>query len=139
MASKIVSVELDTETLDQLTARGRETGEDVARLAQRLIEEGIRMERHPGIVFRDGPVGRRPSLLRGPDVWEVIPAVLNPKNPTADAIAIAAENTGITDTQVRVALKYYDEYTDEIDFWIERNKRLGEELRARMQRDRASA
>jgi hypothetical protein len=139
MASEIVPVELDTETLDRLTARGRETGEDVTHLAQRLIEEGIRMERHPGIVFRDEPPRRRPALLRGPDVWEVIPAVLNPKNPSAEAIAVAAENIGISEARVREAVAYYAEFTDEIDFWIERNERVAKEARARMERERASA
>ena len=138
MASKIVPVELDTETLDRLRARGRETGEDEARLIQRLIEEGIRMERHPGIVFRDGPVGRRPSLLHGPDVWEVIPAVLNPKNPSADAIAIAAENTGISEADVLDALEYYAEFTDEIDFWINRNNRMAIEMEAKWRAERAA-
>jgi hypothetical protein len=139
MATEIIPVELDTETLDRLTARGRETGEEQARLIQRLVEEGIRMERHPGIVFRDQPPWRCPALLNGPDVWEVIPAVLNPKNPSADAIAVAAENIGIPEADVRDALEYYAEFTDEIDFWIERNERVAEEARARMQRDRASA
>lgn len=30
------------------------------------------MEAHPGIVFRDGPSGRRAGLAAGPDVWEVV-------------------------------------------------------------------
>lgn len=139
MATEIVPVELDTETIDRLRARARETGEDVTALAQRLVEEGIRMERHPGIVFRDQPPRRRPALLRGPDVWEVIPAVLNPKNPSDEAIAVAAMNTGISEAHVLVALRYYAEYSDEIDFWIERNERRAREARAAMERDRASA
>jgi hypothetical protein len=30
------------------------------------------MNAHPGIVCRDGPAGRRPGVVGGPDVWEVI-------------------------------------------------------------------
>ena len=30
------------------------------------------MDDHPGIVFRDGPTGRRAGLAAGPAVWEVI-------------------------------------------------------------------
>ncbi len=35
------------------------------------------MEEHPGIAFRDGPVGRRAALAGGPDVWEVIETLQN--------------------------------------------------------------
>jgi hypothetical protein len=37
-------------------------GEAKSRTAERLIDEGLRMEDHPGIVFRDGPAGRRAAL-----------------------------------------------------------------------------
>ncbi len=139
MASKIVPVELDTETLDWLEACRRETGESESDAVQRLIQEAMRMERHPGIVFRDGPVGRRPALLNGPDVWEVIPAVHNARNPSDDAIAVAAESIGIPVARVLDAVEYYAEYTDEIDAWIERNERRAKEARANMERGRASA
>jgi hypothetical protein len=46
-------------------------GETRSQLALRLIDEGLRMDAHPGIVFRPGPAGRRPGLMAGPDVWEV--------------------------------------------------------------------
>ena len=41
-------------------------------LIQRYVAEGIEMDEHPGIHFRSGPAGRRPSLVGGPDVWEVV-------------------------------------------------------------------
>ncbi len=31
-----------------------------------------RMADHPGVIFKDGPTGRRSALAYGPDVWEVI-------------------------------------------------------------------
>ena len=48
------------------------TGASVAGLAQRLIDEGLRMADHPSVIFKDGPSGRRAALAYGPDVWEVI-------------------------------------------------------------------
>jgi hypothetical protein len=33
------------------------------------------MDDRLGIVFRDGPMGRRAGLAAGPDVWEVIAAM----------------------------------------------------------------
>ena len=34
------------------------------------VDEGTRMDEHPGIVFRGGPTGPRAALAGGPDVWE---------------------------------------------------------------------
>jgi len=45
------------------------TGASVAGLAQRLIDEGLRMADHPGVIFKDGPSGRRAALAYGPDVY----------------------------------------------------------------------
>jgi hypothetical protein len=75
MVMKSVSLDLDSTTLDRLSERERETGESRSALAQRYIEEGLRMEHHPGIVFRGGPTGRRAALISGPDVWELVPEI----------------------------------------------------------------
>ena len=45
-------------------------------LAQRYVEEGLRMDEHPLIRFAEGPAGRRARLLgTGKDVWEVVATV----------------------------------------------------------------
>ena len=72
------------------------------------------MERHAGIVFRTGPAGRRAGLMSGPDVWEVVRAAVGDENTRGHI----AERTGLTPEQVGVALRYYAEYSDEIDTWI---------------------
>ena len=74
------------------------------------------MERHPGIVFRSGPAGRRAGLMSGPDVWEVVRVAVGDENTRQDI----AERTGLTPEQVGVALRYYAEYRDEIGDWIGR-------------------
>src|SRR5947207_2521761 len=95
MSSKRISVELDAQIIEQLEAQAREHGETVPGLAVQLIEEGLRMERHPGIVFRDGPTGRRAALAHGPDVWEVISAFENPDQLDDAAIKGVAEFAGL--------------------------------------------
>jgi hypothetical protein len=65
-------IRIGAETLGALRKRSVQTGEPIVRLAQRYIDEGMRLDRHPGIVFRDGPAGRRPVVAGGPDVWEVV-------------------------------------------------------------------
>jgi hypothetical protein len=81
---------------------------------------GLR-EDHPGIVFRNGPAGRRPGLAAGPDVWEVIGALNGAPNRGEPAILYTADYLGLTSTQVRAAVGYYAAYKAEIDVWIARN------------------
>jgi hypothetical protein len=76
------------------------------------------MESHPGIVFRDGPAGRRPGLAGGPDVWEVA-RVLREFDMDGDGtLQQVAKLTGLVPEQVRIALRYYADHRDEIDEWI---------------------
>jgi len=70
----------------------------------RLVDEGMRMEDHPGIGFRDGPTGRRAGLASGPDVWEVIVALQDFATAGAGAaVAKTAKWLGLTAAQVRTA------------------------------------
>jgi len=73
------------------------------------------MEEHPGIVFKDGPAGRRPSLWVGPDVWELIKYFREIEDRGQVAIDRAVEELSLSESQVRAALDYYAEYADEID------------------------
>lgn len=79
------------------------------------------MEDHPGIVFRDGPTGRRAGLAAGPDVWEVISALRSTALEGDEALHAAAEWSGLTARQVRDAVGYYSEYPAEIDERIRLN------------------
>lgn len=79
------------------------------------------MEDHPGIVFRDGPAGRRAGLNGGPDVWEVVSTVRASGLDGDDALASAAEWGNLSLAQVRCAVRYYAEYPAEIDERIARN------------------
>ena len=78
------------------------------------------MDRHPGIVFRPGPTGRRPGLVGGPDVWEVIRVVQNVEAEGDRAIQEAAHWLGLTAAQVRIAMDYYADHSAEIDDWLAR-------------------
>ena len=115
------SLRLKPETLSRLEAGARERGESKTGLAERLIEEGLRMEQHPGIVFRDGPLGRRAALADGPDVWEVISAIRDVDSHDERAIEQAIAWTSLNLHQVRTALRYYQAYPAEVDEQIRRN------------------
>ena len=75
---------------------------------------------HPGIVFRPGPTGRRAGLVGGPDVWEVVRAVKSarahePDLAEDDLLTLIADNTGIPGRLIRVAVRYWASYPDEVD------------------------
>jgi uncharacterized protein (DUF433 family) len=93
-----------------------------SRLAERYIDEGMRMEDHPGVVFRDGPTGRRAGLAAGPDVWEVVSALRSAGLEGDEAAQATAEWSGLTVRQVRDAVGYYSEYPAEIDERIRMNE-----------------
>ena len=77
------------------------------------------MQAHPGIIFRDGPAGRRPGLAGGPDIWEIA-RVWRGMAGGDEALAQLAKLTGLPLEHARSAVRYYSEYADEIDAWIRR-------------------
>jgi hypothetical protein len=107
----------------------------VASLMERLIDEGLRREAHPGITFRDGPSGRRAGLVAGPDVDEVVRTlrgvqaerVAGGGNDPVDAVA---ESLSLGVDQVRTAVAYYADHHDEIDVRITANQQAADELEA---------
>lgn len=87
------------------------------------------MAAHPGIVFRDGPSGRRAALARGPDVWEVI-ALLASLDVGGDAaLEEASEWLALPKSLIRTALAYHSDFAAEIDAEIEANDRAAREAR----------
>lgn len=109
----------------------------ISTLAERLIDEGLRSEAHPLVVFRPGPTGRRPVLAGGPEVVDVIGAIVGGDVPTAQRRARAAELLGITEAQVDAALAYYAEFTDEIDAALAERARGAAETEALWRRQQA--
>ena len=109
-------------------------GRSTSDLAEELIDEGLRLRRHPLVIFRDGPAGRRAALTSGPDVWEVIGGLLHGDVPAADRVDRAVAEFGLRRQLVEAALAYYAEFTQEIDRWIAANDNTAEELEDRWRR-----
>lgn len=102
---------------------------------ERYVEEGLRMEEHPGIVFVDGPAGRRTALRRGPDVWEVVSTL----EANDGSVRAAAEVLAIPEHQVRIALSYYADHREEIDEWIRANQEESASAESAWRRQQALA
>lgn len=111
-----LSIRFDPVILDRLRRRARGIpGATPSGLAQRLVDEGLRMVEHPGITFKDGPTGRRAALQLGPDVWEIVKAVRELDERGEAAVTAAADILNLSAEQVQVALRYYASFPQEID------------------------
>lgn len=96
------------------------------------------MDDHPGIVFRDGPSGRRAGLVVGPDVWEVMSVVRNVSGSGDAVLRQAAEALDLSPDQVRLAVRYYSDYSQEIDERIRRNREESASAEAAWKREQAA-
>ncbi|MHB8340047.1 MAG: hypothetical protein ACYDB7_02600 [Mycobacteriales bacterium] len=111
-----LSIRFDAAVLSRLRRRvSANPGATVSGLAQRLVDEGLRMAEHPGIVFKTGPSGRRAAVACGPDVWELVKVVREIDERGEKAIEGAAELLTLSPAKVRLSLDYYTAYPDEID------------------------
>ena len=105
-------------------------------LAERFVTEALRMDRHPGIVFREGAAGRR-AALRGHrlDVWHIVETL----RASGDDESEAATCLGLTPAQVHTAAMYHAEFADEINGWIDRNALAADQAEGAWSREQASA
>lgn len=103
------------------------------------VHYGAWMDEHPGIIFRDGPTGRRAALAGGPDIWEVIAILRSGEARGEEAIPVTAELLDLTVPQVRTAIRYYGSFTDEIDRRITLDAEGASEAEAVWQREQAAS
>jgi len=133
----VVSIRFSDEPLHQrLKASAHQHDVGVSTMAQRLIDEGLRMEAHPMVVFRDGPAGRRPVLVGGPEVADVVGAIVGGDVPVAERRVRAADLLEVPASLVDAAVAYYADYTDEIDELLAERARLADEAEASWRRQR---
>lgn len=118
---QVMSVRVSVEVRGRLEREAERSGEPPASLAERLIEEGLRLRRHPLIRFVDGPTGRRARMVPGPDVWEAVSFVQRSEAEGEDKVAHASEWLGVPALHVEAALAYYAAFPDEIDQRIKLN------------------
>jgi uncharacterized protein (DUF433 family) len=106
------------ETLDrEIERESDERGKSWSAMTAELLEEAIRMRRAPGILFADGPSGRRAVVGgTGLDVWEVISTWRDGRQDEAE---LRRNYPWLTEPQLRAALTYYQLYPQEIDRRLE--------------------
>jgi uncharacterized protein (DUF433 family) len=140
MARTTTSIRLDDELRQQLAVRAGREGTTVTELIERFVREGLACAAHPGIVFKSGPSGRRAALGGGPDVWEIAAALRHTSGSETKRVARLADQFGLHERQIVIALNYAADHRDEIDTRIEANDRaLADAERIAAERDRLLA
>lgn len=130
-----LSVSFDRDVLGRLREHAAAVpGETASGLAQRLVDEGLRMADHVGIVFRDGPAGRRAALVVGPDVWELVVFLQEIDERGEAAVAAAAETFQVPPSVVSAGIGYYTAFPAEIDAWIAESRSASERVELEWQR-----
>lgn len=123
------SYRLDSELKRRLSERSEVEGVTETALVSRLLDEGLKTADHPGIIYRNGPTGRRAALAAGPDVWEVVSALRSASGEGEARIADVAEQVGLPTHVVRIAIEFAAEHRDEIERRIAMNDEAAERVR----------
>jgi hypothetical protein len=132
------SIRLPESVKDRLERTAVREREKPASVAVRLIDEGLRMGEHPGIIFHDSPThGRVAAVAGGPDVAEVIDVLTGLDSRGDERVAETAEWFAIHPARVRIAITYYTAFAEEIDHQIGQRRREAAELRGRYEAERA--
>jgi uncharacterized protein (DUF433 family) len=110
-----------SEMLEQAVAHEAELrGLSWSAASQELLTEAVRMRRAPGIVFADGPAGRRAVVAgSGLDVWEIIATW---QALEGDYGKLRQSYAWLTEPQLRAALGYYELFPAEIDRRLEQER-----------------
>jgi len=121
-----VSYRLDPQLKDRLAQRAHDERVSETSLVTRLLDEGLKTSAHPGIVYRDGPAGRRAALAGGPDVWEIVVALRHTRKSGDARVGAAAEQLDVAEQLVRTAVSFAATHPDEVEAMIDRNEAAAE-------------
>lgn len=130
------SFRLAHDTADDLDATAASTGETRNALADRLLREALRIERHPLIRFAQGPARRREPALVGTrlKVRDIITTLRN-HGDDGDAVAAYLELPRRT---IDAAIAYYGDHADEVDADIAWAEGVAQREREQWERQRAA-
>ena len=119
---------------ERLARRAADEGVSQTELVSALLDEGLKTRAFPGIVYRDGPTGRRAALAVGPDVWEIISTIRHVSGSGERKVRNVAQMLSLNERWVRLAVEFYTVYPEEVDARIKANEDVAEQLRERAER-----
>jgi uncharacterized protein (DUF433 family) len=113
------SVRFTRPTDRMVEEEARRTRRSKSAIVESLTDEAIRIRRFAGIGFRGEDAARRPWVIGSAlDIWEIIQMLDD-----FGSIERLADDTQLTERQVRLAIAYRDSYPDEIAEAIKQNRR----------------
>lgn len=120
MSSVQKSLRIPDEVAKTIQDEAESSGRDFSTVANELLAEAVKLKRCPGIVFADGPSGRRAVIAgTGLDVWEVVATY---KSLDRDDARLRQAYHWLSEPQLRSALSYFRLYPEEIERQIARNE-----------------
>jgi len=138
------SLRMDDDTREELVKHAERSELSPSRLVNRYVKEGLRMDKHPVIIFKTTPHGRRAVVASRPGL-QVIDIIGTWQGERQD-VAATARYFHISEDDVRAVLGYYADYKKEIDQDLkdhleaqENYKRVLEQREARTRRRAANA
>lgn len=96
-------------------------------MATESLTEAEKLAQAPGIVYVDGPAGRRAKIAGGLDVFELIRAW---RSLDGDIATLSENYPWMTREQIQAGLRFYRLFLDEIDGWLDRERELADRLEA---------
>ena len=116
------SIRIQERTIKEIKQIARDSGKEFSSVANQLLEEAVRMQRCPGVIFTDGTSGRRARIAgTGIEVWELIATY---KGVGENFKRLQKAYHWLTEQQLRAAIGYYRIYPEDIDRLIRQNETL---------------
>jgi uncharacterized protein (DUF433 family) len=120
------SMRLSPELEAMVTAEARRTRRSRGAVVAALAEEAMKMRMLPGIAFKGEDWDRRAYVLgTGLDVWQIIDSLQD-----FPSVETMAEESELSEAQIRVAVAYRDRFPDEVDAAVAENRKSINELLA---------
>lgn len=118
------SVRFTRPTDRMVDEEAKRTRRSKSAIVEVLTDEAIRMRRFAGIGFRGEDAARRPWVIgSGLDIWEIVQMLDD-----FGSIERLADETQLSERQIRLAVAYRESYPEEIADAIAQNRRSAAEL-----------
>ena len=116
------SIRIREKTIKEIEQIARESGKEFSSVTNELLDEAVKTQRCPGIIFTEGTTGRRARIAgTGIEVWEVIATY---KGLDENFTRLRKAYHRLTEQQLKSAVGYYRTYPEDIDNLIKQNEML---------------
>lgn len=105
---------MDDATRTELLEHAERLDANASKLVNRFVKEGLRMDKHPAVMFKTTSQGRRAAVLAAHPGLQVIDVIGTWRTEKQDA-AKAARYLHIDQEEVEAVLRYYADYREDVE------------------------